>query len=147
MNYSTAVFLINKDVQAVACSYEVHPDGKPVTPLTIYKSLDKTLKSGDYVVVPTDTRHKFTVVRVEQVGAEIDLDSGTQLKWIVSKFDREAYAGMLTQEQAAIDVIKSAELRRKRDELRKAVMIDQTAETELKALPIYLNGNPALPSS
>lgn len=29
MNYSTAVFLINKDVRAIACTYEKDAENKP----------------------------------------------------------------------------------------------------------------------
>jgi len=147
MNYSTAVFLINKDVRAVACSYEIGADGKGKQPFYHFKSLDSTLAVGDYVVIPTDTRHNLTVARVEQLNVDVDLDAPHQLKWIVGRVDRGAYENVLAQEQQAIDVIKSAELRRKRDDLRKAVMIDQTAEAEIKALPIYVNGSPALPKT
>ena len=44
MNYTTAVFLINKD------------EPNRLAPRTTFKSMDKSLKVDDYVLVPTDTR-------------------------------------------------------------------------------------------
>lgn len=77
MNYSTAIFLINKDVRAIAVTYEkidMNQDttkmkfsapylsgGKLPTGATVFKTMDPKVKVDDYVTVPTDTRHGMTV--------------------------------------------------------------------------------------
>ena len=115
MQHDTAVFLVSEDVKAVTCEYE--PDGKTYT----FKSLIPNLKKDDYVVIPTDTRHGFTVVKVVDPDIEIDLEGNfgtTGLKWLASRFDPAEYAKVLANETLAIETIRKAEKKRKRRELR-----------------------------
>lgn len=126
MNYSTAVFLINKAVRAVKVSYDrdaTNPE-KFAGTLTMFKTFDPDVKVGDFVVVPTDTRWNMTVCRVEQVDVEVDLESSTTASWLVGVVDRGAYVEVLAQEDAAIIAIKSAEKRRRQEELAAALMKD-----------------------
>lgn len=118
MNYSTAVFLINANVRAVLCTYEAEDHAKK----TMFKTLDKSVRVGDLVVVPTDTRHKMTVCKVTDVDVDVDFDCATPVNWVVTKVDRAAHETTLSQEAEAIATIKSAETRKKRDELRAAIM-------------------------
>lgn len=134
MNYTTAVFLINSDVRAIRCSYEPEK-----IPDYIFKSLDKTIQKDDLVVVPTDTRHGMTVVKVTEVDVDPDFDSDIQMKWVVGKVDQATYASILNREAEAITVIKSAERTRKRNELRDSMLADSSEA--LKALPITLLGS------
>jgi hypothetical protein len=131
MNYSTAVFVINSKIMAILATYE---DGQKKT---MFKTLDQSIAPGDLVVVPTDTRHKMTVVKVTDVRVNIDLDDPTPVAWVVNKVDKEGFDALLKQEVHAIEVIKSAEFKKRRDEMRDAITAN--AE-ELKALPIYANG-------
>ncbi len=124
MNYSTAIFLVNHDVRAIKVSYEVDPNGKGVRPFQTYKSLDPNLSVGDYVVIPTDTRHKMTVARVEEIEDDVDFDSPAQLAWIISAVDTGAHAEVVRAEGAAIEQIKSAEKRAKREELARKLIAD-----------------------
>lgn len=132
MNYSLSVFLINDNVRAIACTYEQDAPDRPAG-RTIFKSLDATLKAGDFVVIPTDTRHKLTVVKIVETDVDVDYDSHDQMTWIVGKVDLTDHELVLRQEAEAITSIKSAEKRKKQDELRKALIIDQQA---IKALAI-----------
>ncbi len=116
MNHSLAMFLINDRVRAVGSSYDVRQDGDNRYD-KIIKTMDKSIKVGDFVIVPTDSRHKMTVSRVAQVDLDIDFD----------EIER--------QEAQAIATIKSAEKRRKREELRDT-LINDTGEA-LKALPVF----------
>lgn len=118
MNYSTAVFLINKNLRAVTATYEAEENAKR----TLFKTLDQTLTVGDFVVVQTDTRHKMTVCRITEVDVDVDFDSQTRVDWIVGKVDAKAHVETLAQEQAAIQAIKSAELRTKRETLRDSML-------------------------
>lgn len=137
MNYSTAVFLINDKARIIKASYELNSDGTPQS-LIAFKTFDSTLVKGDFVVVPTDTRHKLTVVRVEEVDIDTDdyLDFYGEMKWVVSKVDMQSYSKCLDMEQEAIRTIKSAEKRKKKEELRKTILAD-LEEKELVALPLY----------
>jgi hypothetical protein len=130
MNYSTAVFLINDKVRAIACTYESAEN----SPRTIFKTFDQSIKKDDYVIVPTDTRHKMTVCKVVDDAAEPDLESQSKMDWIIGVVDRSDYERVNGQEQAAVDAMKSAEKNRKREELRKSLLAD--SEGAIKALPI-----------
>ena len=130
MNYTTAIFLINKNVRAVLCNYEPNAPDKTI----MFKTLDKTIREGDFVIVPTNTRHNMTVSRVVETDVDVDFDSGAAVGWIVSKIDRSAYEVTLSQEGDAITVIKSAEKTKKRNELAAALLADSAGA--LTALPI-----------
>ncbi len=131
MNYSTAVFLINDDVRAVSCIYD--PDNTGEKP-TIFKTLDQDLKKGDFVIVPTDTRCKMTVVKVAEVDLDIDFDDRREVKWVVGRMDLAHYEDLKRQEADAIDAIKSAERKKKRDEMKNALLADHAEK--MKTLEI-----------
>lgn len=134
MNYSTAVFLINKNVRAVVGIYEAQEElGKPRVPRTTFKTLDDSIKPGDFVLVPTNTRHCMTVNKIVDVDVEVDLESSAQMAWVIGVVDRSEYERVTKMEDGAIASIKSAEKRRKQDDLRAALLKDNEF---LKALPI-----------
>lgn len=138
MNYSTAVFLINSNVRCVICTYD-----QGAAPGRAFKTLDKTIVAGDYVVVPSPQHHRMAVCVVTEVDVEVDFDSTVTVDWIVAKVDLVAHAATVGMEAQAIATIKSAEVRRKKTELRDALMADSAAS--IKALPITLLGQ-ALPA-
>jgi hypothetical protein len=142
MNYTTAIFLINKNVRAVMCNYEPDAPGKTA----MFKTLDATIREGDFVIVPTNTRHNMTVSKVMETDVDVDFDSGASVGWIISKIDRSTYEVTLSQEGDAITVIKSAEKTKKRNELAAALLADSAGA--LKALPITtVSGDSPLPSA
>ena len=131
MNYSRAIFLISDEVRAVNVTYEDDDDA----PRTMFKTLNPDIKADDFVVVPTETRHRMTVCKVVETDVEPDLEGASDLKWIIGIVSRADFEDISRQENEAITKIKAAERRRKRDELRKSLLAD--AEEEVKALPIY----------
>lgn len=136
MNYTTAVFLINKNVRAVKATYEETPGAKQ----TLFKTFDNSVVVGDFCIVPTDTRHKLTVVKVTEVDVDFDLADSTPVSWIVGRVDLSAHETTLAQEADAVAAIRKAELRKKREELRDAILADHV--DDIKALPIAaLNGD------
>ena len=138
MNYTTAIFLINKDVRAILVNYEPHAPDR----VTMFKTLDKTIKKDHYVIVPTHTRHNMTVSKVIEVDVDVDFDNAAPVEWIVARVDRHQYEVTLSQEGDAIAVIKSAEKTKKRNELAAALLAD--SKDALKALPITtVNGDGA----
>jgi hypothetical protein len=132
MNYTTAIFLLNPNVRAVMCNYEPDAPDKKV----MFKTLDPTIKVGDFVIVPTRTRHGMTVSKVVEVDVDVDFDNPTLLDWLVERIDRATHNATVAQEAEAIAVIKSAERTRKRDELARALHADSNGA--LKALSITI---------
>lgn len=127
MNYSTAIFLVNKDVRAVSVSYELKPGtttNEGLRPFFTYKTMNPDVKPGDYVVIPTDTRHGRTVCRVEEVDVEIDFDSAVQIAWLIDRVDTETHNAIVAVENDAIAKIRSAEKRRKQEELQAKLIAD-----------------------
>lgn len=137
MNYSTAIFLINDDVRCVAAVYEDRDDA----PRALFKTFDPHIGVDSWVVVPTSTRHGMTVCKIVEVDMEPDYDSTEEMKWIIGVISRVDFDKILQREGEAINQIKSAEKRRKREELRDALVRD--AGPDLKALPIYQVGDDA----
>jgi len=136
MNYSSAVMLINQNIRAVKVSYELNAHGKPQG-LYTFKTLDQTIDIGDIVVVPTDTRHNFTCVRVEEIDIDVDFECPVTLKWIVGKADTAAHENILNEEKKWIDTLKAAEKRRKREELKKSMFdLYENPETDFNGLAI-----------
>jgi hypothetical protein len=132
VNYSTAIFLINPKVRAIAATYEA--DDK-VAPRTIFKTFDQTLTVNDYIIVPTNTRHNMTVCKVVEVDIDADLESSVPMLWVIGTIDKAAYDDVLSQESRAIDLMKAAEKTHAREELRKKMMA-HVDETQLAALQI-----------
>jgi hypothetical protein len=128
MNHTKSVFLINDHVRAILAIYD--EGQKP----SMFKTLDDTIMKGDLIVVPTDTRVKMTVCRVVETDVDVDFDDPAPMHWVVERISTSAHEKTLQEEAQAVAAIKSAELRQKRDSLRKAMFADHI-ET-LKALPI-----------
>jgi hypothetical protein len=133
MNYSTSIFLINNEARAVIGIYEPGDSAKRV----MFKTLDPDIKVGDLVVVPTDTRFKFTVFKILEVDVDVDFDSAVPVDWIAGRFDKVAYEQVVAQEQKSIQVIKQADANHKKEELRAKIF---ASNSELKALEIYSLG-------
>lgn len=144
MNYSTAIFLINKAVRAVKVSYDqdaITP-GNPAGKLQLFKTFDTSLAKGDFVTVPTDTRWNMTVCRVEEVDVEVDLESSAQVGWLIGRVDRGNYDAVVAEEEAGITAIKSAEKRRKQEELINSLIADNPDLAHLQSV----RPSPALPA-
>lgn len=135
MNYSTAVMLINPKIRAIKTTYEPDPNIPNKVTRYIFKTLDDTIKVGDYVVVPTDTRWLLTVVRVDEVDVDVDFESSTIIKWIVSRVSTEDNAKILAEETKWVEALKASEKRRKREEIKKN-MLDMYQDDGITNLPI-----------
>ena len=146
MNYSSAIFLVNSKVRCVAGIYEKKEElGKPPVARTFFKTMDDTIKVGDYVLVPTTTRHHMTVNLITEVDCEVDFESSTPMGWVIETIDRREYEQTNAMENAAIERIKSAEKNRRREELKAALLKDNP---EIQALAVtYSGGAPEQPPS
>lgn len=121
-NYSTAVMLFNSDIRAVRVSYDPKDlvSGKPRDYL--FKTLDPDIKAGDYVSIPTDSRHNMTIGKVEEVDSEVDFDADIELKWIISRVPTDGYEAILKDEQAWIAEMKKAQIRKKKEDIKKNML-------------------------
>lgn len=114
MNYSTAVLLVNGNIKVVKGLYE--EGGKP----GVFKTLDATLKVGDYAVVESSTRWEITTVKITEIDTvDIDFDSTEQLKWVVQKINITGHQDIKKMEANAIEIIKKGELRKRREDIKK----------------------------
>ncbi len=138
---SRLIFLVNDLARAIKVAYDNDRSGgdydaqiKTNNTYT-FKTLDQNIKVGDFVVVPTGTRHGLTVCKVAEVDVDVDLNATTPpLKWIVDVVDMQQHSQLLDMEAKMQSVVSKAEKRKQRDELRDALIKD--ANGELKALPI-----------
>lgn len=128
MDNSRIVFLINDQVRAVLAKYEENGQ------MEMFKTFDASIASGDIAVVESGTRFNMTVVKVISVGADVNFDSTTPIKWIVQKVDTPNFEKILAQEAQAISAVQAAELRRKKDELRATMFKDHEASIAALAL-------------
>ena len=135
MHPSRNVFLLRNDVRVIGCSYEPEAgnfqDHAPVS--NTFKSLDEDIKLGDFVVVPTDTRHKMTVMRVEEVDMEPLIESDSKIDWIIGVVDKSGFDEMQAQEKAIQAKIASAKRRKKQEELKAELLADMD-EADLTAI-------------
>jgi hypothetical protein len=153
MNFTTAVFLVNENARAMRCVYEPAPDDLtnnsheklPRAPLKeyVFKTLDQTIHKDDLCVVPSGTRHGFTVVKVIEEDVDVDLDAPFEMKWIVAKVDTVQYQSLLDMEKDAVSKIRKADIRKKRSDLATNLFKDNIEE--MKALDLANVGATALP--
>lgn len=132
MDASKIVFLINDQVRLIRVSYEAQPaDIQNVTAgyapkFYNFKTLDQSIKVGDFVVVETGTRHGLTVCKVEEVDLDVDFDDGISLKWAFQRVDAVNMETIRSAEAEAIAAAKRAELKRKRAQLREGIFAEHS---------------------
>lgn len=130
-NHSLSVFLVNKDVRAIATVYEDIDLAKDTTKMkyqqaylsgvslpknaVIHKTMDQDIKVSDYVIVPTDTRLGMTVTKVVAVDVEIDLDSGADCHWVMGTVDTTGFETVRQWEEKVIVAIKAADGQKQRE--------------------------------
>lgn len=123
MNQSTAIFLISDKVRAILAHYDADtPTSK--APRSMFKTMDPAIKVGDFIVVPTNTRHNMTVCKVSDIDVDVDFDSAATVAWVLDRVDLKHSVEIEGLEQQAIKRIQSAEKNRKREEIKKAMLAD-----------------------
>lgn len=121
MDNSRIVFLINDQARAVMGTYEDNAAAE------MFKTMDPAVAVGDLVAVESTTRHRVTVVKVTAIDVDVNFDATTPLKWIVQRLNMPAFNAIIASESQAISAVQAAELRRKKDELRKTMFADHEA--------------------
>lgn len=131
MNPTATILLVNAEARAIRIAYE--PDRGDAKNFRILKTFDKSIKPGDFVVVATETRHKMTVVKVEEVDVLWDVDGSDPIGWAIAKVDVERHDALLVQERELIRTVQNAQARRRREELSQDILKDNP---DLKSLPL-----------
>ena len=142
MNYSIAALLLNPDkCRAIMTTYDVDPtdDTKPRVKRELKKSFDPNIKAGDLVIVPTNTRHKFTVVKVVAVDVDWEPDTSEQVDWIVGVVNTDGYLDLQKQEAEMIGLAKESEKTAKRNDL-KDKMFKHVNQDQINSLQITSAG-------
>lgn len=134
-NYDLAIFLINDDVRMLGVRYEPTKEegGERDQPIRYVKTMDQAIKKDDIVIVPSNSRWKFTTVKVVDDQVEPDLNSRDEVPWVVGKVDFAEYENFKGLEKQATDMIKDSQRRKAKEELREQ-MFDQKAKEGLKAI-------------
>ncbi len=136
MNYSTAILVMNPDARCVKVIYEPDTEHTKQT-REMFKTFDKALKVGDFVVVPTGTRLNLTVCKVVDVDVDDWMDTSKEIGWIVGTVDMADAIKLKSWEAAAIESLKDAEKRKRRRELQ-ASMTEAMNEKEKEGLALML---------
>lgn len=126
MNLSLSSFLVTSTCRAVRVEYD--PDlAKNNNYNLLFKTLDPSIQKDDLVVVPTTTRHGFTVVKVLETDMTINYDTQTEYKFVVGKVDSTAYESLLAEDKALIAKVGKIEENKKKRELMEAMGLDASA--------------------
>lgn len=131
MHSSLNAFLLNDQLRAFHCVYEGREKETPMT----FKSFDDTIKKDDLVVVPTDTRVGFTVVKVVDVDVEVNFQSNMEVKWIVDKVDVAKYDTTIKEEENALKHIRAAEFAAQKRELAEKMKLSEDERKTLLSAP------------
>lgn len=137
MNYSTAILLINPDCRAMLAIYQPDPSdaNQPKAKRELFKTFDETIAVDDIVMVPSNTRHNVTTVKIVETDVEWDINVQQEVRWIIGKIDQSAFKDLKAKETAAIAAIKESEKTHARNELKKK-MFAHMDEAAIKALAI-----------
>ncbi len=127
-NYTTILFAFNKKLRAVKVTYEPEQCGYT------YKTLDPDIKVGDYVVIPTTTRHKMTIGQVSEVDILVDIDSSLELKWIIGKVDKQAHDVVIKGEEEIVNEIKQSEANARIKQIQENMAAFKTDKLKTMAL-------------
>lgn len=137
MNYSTSIMIANDKIRAIRGQYE--DAGKQ----TLFKTLDPSVKVGDYMVVESSTRWGITTVKITALDVPVDYDSPEEVRWAISKIDMATHEEIKKTEAQVIEVIQKGEMRKRREDIKKNTL-DAFAAGELDGLDISKMGTPVI---
>lgn len=112
---SLQLALFDGKIRFIRAIYE--PNGKP----ELFKIEDPTIHVGDYLNVMSTARLNVTTVRVVEEDIDTDIDGNEVAYLTVQKIDFKPYFEALEREQRANALIRAAELRKKREDMRAAL--------------------------
>lgn len=146
MNLSAAIMLVRpEEVRPVHVEYD--PDNKyNNNPMKVFKTVDPTIKVGDLVIAQTNTRHKFTIVKVTEVDFAMDFNDSEPWGWIGRKFDVAVFDDIIKIEDGVRSKVAKANENKMRNELIQAMGLGDVSfnDVQLRRLaPIAPDGGVA----
>jgi hypothetical protein len=123
-NTSLAVFLVDDRARCIKVAYDKQQmyGGKDIgSDIKSFKTLDPTIKKGDFVVIETSTRWGLTVGRVEEVDCLVNYANPEEMRWAIG-FDHSTFKLLKEEEQKLIGVVSKAEEQDAREQLRRKMM-------------------------
>lgn len=105
---SRKIFAVTYGTPYPCLAYLVNYEPAQPSRKKMVKSFNPDYKVGDYVVVETDTRHEFTVVKVTDIKVEADIDDEDLVRWIVGGVAMEDHQALLAKEQLMLSTLKKA---------------------------------------
>ncbi len=140
MNLTAAVFLVNESVRALKVEYD--PDNKHNNDTSrLYKTFDTSIGKGDLVIVPTTTRHGYTVAKVVEIDFQVDFQTTEQYRWVVDKVDLARFNEVIETEKKIVQRVGKAEENKMRAELKASMGLGEIAFTDLDLMGL----KPSLP--
>lgn len=137
MHDSRRVFLLDPEPRCILATYE--PEG--LAPYDSkkerkeFKTFDETIVVDDFIVVPTDTRHKMTIMKVVEVDVDPDLESSKKVDWVVAKTSNSVYQDLLAQESKILDLVNAAKKKRLKAQM-KADFLEGLEDEELSMMKL-----------
>lgn len=152
MHKSRTILLVNDAVRAIRAIYDFEPKDRPGSvKRTLFKTFDPTIAVDDLIIVPSSTRHNFTVVKVVEIDVDTDdeltgAQNETAVEWIVGKVDLQGHQRTLSQEGEFLATVAKAKRAKERADLEKTVFGDVDV-AKLKALPIAQRAEDGAPAA
>lgn len=149
MNLSASVMLVEDSIRPARVEYDPTND-RNNNPSKLFKCLDASIKSGDLVIVTTNTRHGMTVAKVTSIGYEdvpVDFDSTEQWGWIVGPVPSAQHEAILSTEKAIIGRVSAANANKLKSELKAAMGLGTVSFADLDLTKAGALPAPAAPPS
>lgn len=144
-NKTLAIFLISSECRAMLGIFEAdEPASNKLAKRELFKTFDKNIKPGDLVMTETNTRHKVSVIKIVEADVEVNFHAQEACRWIIAKVDMAEHDRILSQENEFLTKLRAAELRKERDDMKKALFAEYSAE--LENLPLIQQGAETLPA-
>ncbi len=115
---SRKVFLLDKEPRCILATYETEDNATRYE----FKTWDQATREGDYIVIPTSTRHNMTVCKVVAVDVEPDLQSSIEMQWVIATISLDAHTQNLAAEVQFIDIANKAQRHQMKRELRESAL-------------------------
>lgn len=131
MNYSAAIALVSDKVFAVSCVYVL--GGQEY----VFKTVLDDIEVDDLLVVPSTKGVGFSVVQVKNLAVDFEFSSSSiNYVWALSKLDLVGHEILLTNEKAAVDLLREADRKKRRKDVRETMVTLTSTELDaIKFLP------------
>lgn len=138
MNPTLSSFLVEDKCRAIRIEYDPDWKGNNTAICRLYKTLDPNVKVDDLVVVPTGTRHGFTVVKVVEVDFTINYTGNEEYRWIVGPVDKAAYDALLDADKSVMVKVGKIQENKMKRELMEAMGLTtvDTAALSYSGVPV-----------